>query len=149
VEEIQVFNTLLKTPDNKRIIVPNAKLTGDNIINYSAKETRRVDFVFGVGYNDDLQKVKRVLAELSSADERILKDPAPTIGVVELADSSVNLALRVWVKSADYWNVFFDMMEKVKVRFDAEGISIPYPQQDVHVHNGAAGAGSEVYTKVM
>jgi len=149
VEEIQVFNTLLKTPDNKRIIVPNAKLTGDNIINYSSKETRRVDFVFGVGYDDDLQNVKRVLSELVGADQRILTDPAPTIGVMELADSSVNLAVRVWVNASDYWNVFFDMMEKVKIRFDSEGISIPYPQQDVHIHNGAAGVGTEAYTKAI
>ncbi len=134
VEEIQVFTTQLKSPDNKKIIIPNAKLTGDNIINYSANETRRIDLVIGVGYADDLAKVKEVLEDVLSKDDRILKDPAPTIAVGELADSSVNFVVRPWVKTADYWDVYFDTTESVKKRFDADGISIPFPQRDVHMH---------------
>jgi len=133
VEKIQVFVTELKTPDNKAVIIPNSKLTGDNIINYSAKDTRRVDMVFGVSYGDDLPKVKKVLEDVLSQDARILKDPAPTIAVMELADSSVNFAVRPWVKTADYWGVYFDLTEHVKMRFDEEGISIPFPQRDVHM----------------
>ena len=134
VEEIGIFNTELKSPDNKKIIVPNAKMTGDNIVNYTAKDCRRVDIVAGVGYGDDLDKVRNVLEDILSGDERILKDPAPTIGVLELADSSVNFAVRPWVKTEDYWDVFFAMQESIKKRFDAEGISIPFPQQDVHLY---------------
>lgn len=133
VEGIQVFTTRLKSPDNKTIIIPNAKLMGDNIINYSAQDTRRVDMLFGVSYNDDLQKVRHVLQNIVEGDERILKDPAFAILVSELADNSVNFAVRVWVKKEDYWDVYFDTIETVKKRFDAEGISIPYPQHDVHV----------------
>lgn len=135
VEEIQVFVTQLKTPDNKAVIIPNAKLTGDNIINYSAKETRRVDLVFGVAYDADLQKVRHILEDILSKDERVLDDPAPTIGVLELADSSVNFAVRPWVKTADYWNLYFALTETVKKRFDEEGIGIPFPQRDVHMYN--------------
>jgi small conductance mechanosensitive channel len=134
VEAISVFTTQLITPDNKLIIIPNAKLMGDNIINYSAKETRRVDMVFGVGYDDDLQKVKQVLQDIIEKDSRIMKDPAPLIVVSELADSTVNFAVRIWVKTADYWNVFFGTTETVKNRFDAEGIGIPFPQHDVHLY---------------
>jgi small conductance mechanosensitive channel len=133
VEKIHIFTTQLKSPDNKTIIIPNAKLTGDNITNYSAKETRRVDMVFGVGYSDDLQKVKQILEDILAKDDRVLKDPAPTIGVLELADSSVNFVCRPWVKTADYWSVYFDITETVKNRFDAEGVSIPFPQRDVHL----------------
>ena len=133
VEKIHIFTTQLKTPDNKTIIIPNAKLTGDNIINYSAKETRRVDMVIGVSYSDDLQKVRQILEDILAKDDRVLKDPAPTIGVLELADSSVNFACRPWVKTADYWNVYFDVTETVKRRFDEEGVSIPFPQRDVHL----------------
>jgi small conductance mechanosensitive channel len=134
VEEIQIFTSQLKTPDNKTIIIPNAKLTGDNIVNYSAKDTRRVDMVFGVGYSDDLQKVRQILEDILAKDDRILQDPAPTIGVVELADNSVNFVCRPWVKTGDYWAVYFDVTETVKKRFDAEGVSIPFPQRDVHVY---------------
>jgi small conductance mechanosensitive channel len=134
VEEISIFTTHLKSPDNKIIIIPNAKIIGDNIINYSAKDSRRLDLVFGVSYNDDLQKVKAVLYDILKNDDRILKDPAPTIGVLELADSSVNFAVRPWVRTGDYWTLFFDLKEKIKERFDAEGISIPFPQQDVHLY---------------
>jgi len=134
VEEIQVFTTQLKTPDNKTIIIPNAKLTSDNITNFSTKATRRVDLVCGIGYGDDIDKAKKVLTDIVAQDERILKDPAPTIAVVELADSSVNFVVRPWVKTADYWNVYFDTTENIKKRFDAEGVNIPFPQRDVHVY---------------
>jgi small conductance mechanosensitive channel len=134
VEAIGIFTTELKSPDNKKIIVPNAKVTADSITNFSAKDTRRIDMVAGVSYNDDLAKVRKVLEGIMSEDEKILKDPAPTIGVLELADSSVNFAVRPWVNKADYWDVFFATQEKIKQRFDAEGISIPFPQQDVYVH---------------
>jgi len=134
VEEIQVFTTQLKTPDNKVIIIPNAKLTADNIINFSAKETRRVDLTFGISYGDDIDKAKGILSDILQKDGRILKDPPPVIGLVQLGDSSVNFAVRPWVKNADYWNVYFDTTETVKKRFDAEGISIPFPQRDVHIY---------------
>ena len=134
VEEITIFTTNMKTPDNKAIIVPNGAIMGGSITNFSAKDTRRVDFVFGVSYGDDIKKVKEVIWEVLNADERILKDPAPTVGLLELADSSVNFAVRPWVNSGDYWGVFFDIQEKMKIRFDEEGISIPFPQQDVHMH---------------
>lgn len=133
VEEIEIFTTQLRTPDNKKVIVPNASVTGGNIVNYSAKDSRRVDMVFGVGYGDDLDKVKQVIDEVISADDRILSDPAPTVGIVELGDSCVNFAVRPWVKTADYWDVFFATQEAMKKRFDAAGISIPFPQRDVHL----------------
>lgn len=134
VEEVGVFTTELKSPDNKKIIVPNGMITAGNIVNYSAKEIRRVDIVVGVSYGDDLDKVKKTLADILVKDERVLQDPAPIIGVLELADSSVNLVVRPWVKTADYWDVFFATQESIKKRFDAEGITIPFPQQDVHLH---------------
>lgn len=134
VEEILIFTTTLKTPDNKMVIVPNAKMGGDNIINYSAKEIRRVDLVAGIGYNDNIGDAKVVLEKIVSADSRILKDPAHQIAVSELADSSVNFVVRVWVKTADYWDVYFDTTENIKLEFDAAGISIPFPQQDVHLY---------------
>ena len=137
VEEISIFTTVLKSPDNRKIIVPNAKMTGDNIVNYSAKEQRRIDIVAGVSYGDDLDKVRRVLEQILAEDARILKDPAPTIGVLALADSSINFAVRPWVKTGDYWPVYFDTQEKIKKRFDAEGISIPFPQRDVHLYKVA------------
>ncbi len=134
VEEIQIFATQLKTPDNKTIIVPNGKMMGDNITNYSAKDTRRVDMVIGVGYGDDLKKVREILEDILAKDDRFLEDPAPTIGVLELGDNSVNFAVRPWVKKEDYWGAYFDVTETVKRRFDEEGISIPYPQRDVHLY---------------
>ena len=134
VEAIQIFTTQLKTPDNKTIIIPNAKLTADNITNFSTKETRRVDFVVSIGYEDDIDNAKKVITDLLTQDKRILNDPPPTIGVLELADSSVNIVVRPWVKTADYWDVYFDTTENIKKRFDAEGISIPFPQQDVHLY---------------
>jgi small conductance mechanosensitive channel len=137
VDEIQVFVTQLTTPDNKSVIIPNANLTGDNIINYSAKGTRRVDLVVGVSYDADLTRVRDVLNEIVSADDRILKDPEPQIAVSELADSSVNFVLRPWVKSEDYWAVYFATTENAKRRLDDEGIGIPFPQRDVHLFQQA------------
>jgi small conductance mechanosensitive channel len=138
VEEIRIFSTVLKTPDNKMVIIPNSKITGDNIVNYSAKDQRRIDMVFGIGYGDDLQRAKQILERIIAEDSRILDDPAVTIGVLELGDSSVNFAVRPWVKTADYWAVYFDLMEKVKLTFDREGISIPFPQRDVHLFQAAS-----------
>jgi len=140
VEEIHIFTTTLKTPDNKIIIIPNAKLTSDNIINWTATGTRRVDMVFGIGYGDDIDKAKGILGDLMSGDARILKDPAPFIAVSELAGSSVNITVRPWVKSEDYWGVYFDLTENVKKAFDASGVSIPFPQQDVHIYKHDAHA---------
>lgn len=134
VEEIHIFTTQLKTPDNKVVIVPNSKIMGDNITNFSAKEQRRVDLVFGIGYGDDMKKAKRILEDVLSKDDRVLKEPAPTIGVVELGDSSVNIVCRPWVKTSDYWPTYFAITENVKDAFDKEGITIPFPQRDVHVY---------------
>jgi len=142
VESLQIFTTQLRTPDNKKIIIPNASLTGDNIINWSATGTRRVDMVFGIGYEDDIDKAKALIHEILSADDRVLEDPAPLVALSELADSSVNFVARPWVKSGDYWSVFFDTTEAVKKRFDAEGISIPYPQSDVHLYQQTVEASS-------
>jgi len=136
VEEINIFNTMMKTGDNKVIIVANSNIIGGNITNYSRKETRRVDTVFGIGYDDDLKLAKETLIEILNNDERILKDPEPFVAVSELADSCVNFVTRVWVKSEDYWGVKFDTIEKVKLTFDAKNISIPYPQVDIHMNKG-------------
>lgn len=138
VEAIQIFTTTLRTGDNKTIIVPNGQITSGTITNYSAKDTRRVDLVIGVSYGDDLDKVRRVIEEVIAAEGRVLGEPEPTIGVLELADSSVNFAVRPWVKSSDYWPVYFGLMESFKKRFDQEGISIPFPQQDVYLHQVSA-----------
>ena len=135
VEEIQIFNTQLKTPDNKTIIVPNSKLTADNIINYTAKGTRRVDMVFGIGYEDDIDKARGIILDVLTQDERVLEDPSAVVVLSELADSSVNFSARAWANADDYWNVYFDTTETVKKRFDAEDISIPFPQRDVHVYS--------------
>ena len=140
VEEIKIFTTTLRTGDNKTIIVPNSNITSSIIVNYSAKPTRRVDLTVGVSYSDNLDKVREVISGIIAADDRVLVDPGPTIAVSELADSSVNFAVRVWVNGSDYWPVFFDLNETIKKRFDEEGISIPFPQQDVHVHQVAASS---------
>jgi small conductance mechanosensitive channel len=134
VNEIQIFNTILKTPDNKTIIIPNGGLSTGSMINYSTEPRRRVDFVFGIGYGDDVDKAKAVIQQLIDGDERILKDPAPFIAVSELADSSVNLVVRVWAEASNYWGIHFDMHEKVYKTFDKEGLNIPFPQMDLHVH---------------
>lgn len=138
VLEIGVFNTVLKTPDNKRIIVPNSSITGGNIINYSAHDMRRVDLVFGIGYDDDIKQAKELLEAIVAEHPKVLADPEPRIAVSELADSSVNFVCRPWVRTDDYWDVKFDLTEEVKLRFDAADISIPFPQTDVHVHQAAS-----------
>ncbi len=135
VNEIQIFNTILKTPDNKTIIIPNGGLSTSSMTNFSTEPQRRVDFSFGIGYGDDIDKAKAIIKGLIDKDVRILKDPEPFIAVSELADSSVNFAVRVWAEAADYWGIFFDMNENVKKSFDKEGVSIPFPQTDVHVYN--------------
>ena len=136
VESIQIFTTTMKTGDNKTIIIPNAKLSGDNIINYSTKPTRRVDMTVGVAYDADLSKVRDVLKDIISKESRIHSDPEPLIAVAELADSSVNFVVRVWTDTGDYWAVKFAMNETIKNRFDAEGIGIPFPQRDLHIVSG-------------
>jgi small conductance mechanosensitive channel len=133
VEDIQLFTTTLKTPDNKTVIVPNSSVTGDNIVNWTVKGTRRVDMVFGIGYEDDIDKAKQIMIDVLSKDDRILKDPPMQIAVSELADSSVNFVVRPWATVSDYWGIYFDAMENIKKAFDEAGISIPYPQQDVHL----------------
>jgi small conductance mechanosensitive channel len=134
VNEIQIFNTILKTPDNKTIIIPNGGLSTGSMINYSTEPQRRVDFVFGIGYGDDVDKARAVIQKLIDEDDRILKDPEQFIGVSELADSSVNFVVRVWAEASNYWGIYFDMHEKVYKAFDKEGLNIPFPQMDVHVH---------------
>jgi len=135
VSEIQIFNTILKTPDNKTIIIPNGGLSNSSLTNFSTESRRRVDWTIGIGYNDDVTKAKAVIQEMCDSDQRILKDPAVFIAVSELADSSINFTVRAWVESADYWGVFFDMNENVVKTFGEQNINIPYPQMDVHVNN--------------
>ncbi len=135
VAAISIFATTLHTPDNKVVTVPNASITSGNITNFSAKEVRRINLTFGISYDDDLRKAKQILEEILQGDERVLADPAPFVGVSELGDSSVNFVFRPWVKSEDYWDVYFDMNERVKLTFDEKGISIPFPQMDVHLKN--------------
>ena len=132
VKKVGIFTSAMNTPDNKEIIVPNGKIYGDNIVNYSAMTTRRVDMTFGIGYGDDLLKAKNVLEQMVKEDERILEEPAPVVAVSSLGDSSVNFTVRPWVKKEDYFAVLWAFTENVKLRFDKEGISIPFPQMDVH-----------------
>ncbi|EGR0788146.1 small-conductance mechanosensitive channel MscS [Vibrio vulnificus] len=134
VEAIQIFQTVLKTPDNKMVVVPNSGVIGGAITNYSRHATRRVDLMIGVSYKSDLKKTKQVIRETLEKDARILKDPDMTIGVVALADSSVNFVVRPWCKTEDYWNVYFDSMQAIKEALDANGIEIPFPQMDVHLN---------------
>jgi small conductance mechanosensitive channel len=138
VEQVEILTTVFKTGDNKKVIVPNGQVMGSIITNYSANDTRRVDMVIGVSYDDDLDKVRATLEELIAADDRILAEPAHKIAVSELADSSVNFIVRPWVKSEDYWGVMFELTEAIKKRFDADGISFPFPQQDVHLYKASA-----------
>jgi small conductance mechanosensitive channel len=133
VEAISIFTTDLKTPDNRAVIIPNAAITGGNITNYSAKQTRRLDMVFGVSYSDDLKAARAILERVVSEDPRVLKEPAPTIAVGELGASSVDFVVRPWVKGSDYWALKFDLNEKIKVELEAGGCSIPFPQRDVHL----------------
>lgn len=137
VESISIFSSTLRTGDNKEVIVPNGKIYGDIITNYSKRDTRRIDMVVGVSYEDDLKKVTELLTKIINDDERVLKDPAPVIAVSELADSSVNFVVRPWVKTSDFWAVKWALTEQIKLQFDANGISIPFPQQVVH-HVGQA-----------
>lgn len=134
VSEIQIFSTILKTVDNKVIYIPNGALANGNMTNYSHQDTRRVDFTVGIGYGDQYDKAKEVLERFISEEPRIMKDPAPFIGLHQLADSSVNIAFRVWTKKEDYWPVYFSINEKIYKEFDKEGLNIPFPQMDVHVH---------------
>lgn len=137
-KSIEIFSAVLTTGDNKTIILPNGSISNSAVINYSTQETRRVDLVFGIGYDDDLRRAKAVLESLINADERILKDPEPMVVVSNLGDSSVDITTRSWVNAADYWGVYFDLVENVKLAFDEEGISIPYPQTDVHLYQQPA-----------
>jgi small conductance mechanosensitive channel len=142
VDDVHIFNTRLRTPDNKVVIVPNSEIYSGTITNYSALETRRLSLVYGVSYAEDIDKVKAVIHDVLAADQRVLSDPAPTVALLELADSSVNFAVRPWVATADYWPVLFDLNETIKKRFDAEGISIPFPQRDVHLYSEAPASDS-------
>ena len=135
VKEIQIFNTIMATPDNVEVLIPNGQLSNDSIKNYSTNDTRRVDLVFGIGYDDDIKKAKDILNNIISNDARVLREPEPSVAVASLGDSSVNFNVRPWVKKEDYWAVYWDLQEKVKLEFDANGISIPFPQRDVHIYN--------------
>jgi small conductance mechanosensitive channel len=138
VVEIQMFSTILLTPDNVRVVVPNGNITSGAISNYSAESRRRIDLVIGCGYNDDLKAVRSFLEETVATDTRILRDPAPVVAVAELGDSSVNFIVRPWVPSGDYWAVKFDLTEQIKLGFDEHGFTIPYPSQDVFMHRPEA-----------
>jgi len=140
VETIAVFSTTMRTGDNKEVIVPNGQIYGGTIVNYSTRDTRRIDLVFGIGYDDNIKQAKDIITEVMARDERILKDPAAAVAVAELADNSVNLNVRPWVANGDYWGVRADLLENVKIAFDEAGISIPYPQRDVHLHEVKASA---------
>ncbi len=137
IEQIHVFSTILKTGDNQRKIIPNGSISNSTITNITANPTRRVDLVIGIGYDDDIRKAKETLLEILAADSRILPTPAPFVAVSELAESSVNLVVRPWVNTGDYWAVYFDLTEKIKITFDERGISFPYPQRDVHLFQSA------------
>lgn len=134
VEEITIFNTVMNTPDNQKKIIPNGIVASGTITNITANDTRRIDMVFGIGYGDDIKAAERLLVDLVKAEPKVLTDPKPTVAVAELADSSVNFVVRPWVKTSDYWDVKFSLTEKIKLAFDEAGISIPFPQQDVHMH---------------
>lgn len=133
VQRIDMFQTIFKTTDNKKIIVPNSQITGGPITNYSAEHTRRIDLVIGISYDSDLRLAKQILQQIVTQDQRILPEPAPIIAVSALADSSVNLVLRPWVESTNYWPVYWDLLEQVKLQFDEAGIEIPFPQMSLHM----------------
>lgn len=133
VESIAIFNTVFRTGDNREVTVPNGQIYGGTIVNYSARDTRRIDLSFSIGYDDSIKRAKELIEQTLQEDERILEDPEPTIMVMELGANSVDIAVRPWVKSADYWSVRPDLLEKIKQSFDDNGISIPYPQQDVYI----------------
>ena len=138
VDSIQIFNTILKTPDNKTVIIPNGSLSNGNIINYSRQPTRRVDLNIGIDYGDDVKKARSILLGLAAADSRVMKDPEAVVWLVSLGDNSVNLSLRMWTKTEDFWGVFWDIQEQAKEAFDAQGITIPFPQRTVHMVTEAA-----------
>lgn len=135
VQEIQIFNTILLSVDNKKIIIPNGPLSTNSMVNYTAEATRRVDWTFGIGYGDDSAKGRKVILDILATNDKILKDPAVFVEISALADSSVNFAVRAWCKTEDYWDIYFDINKKVYDTFDKEGLNIPFPQMDVHVHN--------------
>ncbi len=137
VESIMIFHTILRTADNKVIILPNGSLSNGTITNYSRKPTRRVDINVGIDYTDDIKKARSVLLGLAAADQRVLKDPAAVVYLTSLGDNSVNLSLRMWTNSADYWGVFFELQEQMKEAFDREGLSFPFPQRTVHIQQTA------------
>lgn len=135
VKEVQIFNTILTTPNNKKIIIPNGALSNGSITNFSTEGKLRVDLTVGIDYGADIKKAKEIILKLLDADPQILKEPAPLVAVSELADSSVNLVVRPWCKTQDYWNVYYNTIEKIKEAMDANGIPIPFPQRDVHIYN--------------
>ena len=135
VTSIQIFHTVLKTPDNKTIIIPNGPLSNGNIMNYTMEDRRRVDITFGISYDDDFRKAKDIIMDVVNNHDKVIKDPAPFARVGELGDSSVNIKMRIWAKTSDYWDVYFDVMETVKLKFDENNITIPFPQRDVHIFN--------------
>ncbi|WP_084456507.1 mechanosensitive ion channel family protein [Desulfogranum mediterraneum] len=138
VEQVDIFSTIILTPDNQQFIVPNSSITANVITNVNAEPTRRIDLTIGIGYDDDLRLAKELLQELVRAEPRVLSEPAPMIAVTELAESSVNLVVRPWVQTADYWSVRLELTEKIKLCFDDNNISFPFPQQDVHLHRAPA-----------
>ncbi len=137
VQEIQIFTTVLHSPDNVRIIIPNSQVTGANIINYTANDRRRVDLVIGISYGDDIAKAKQVITSVLLSDKRVMRDPAPVVAVLGLGDSSVNIAVRPWVKADDYWPTYFDLTENIKVSLEQNGLTIPFPQRDIHIRTGS------------
>ncbi len=137
VEKITIFNTIMLTPDNREIIIPNGAVYSGTITNFSARDTRRIDMVFGISYGDDIKKAKDILIQAMESDERILKDPAPMVALAELGDSSVNFMVRPWVNRADYGTVKYALTEHIKLAFDENGISIPFPQMDIHMDQAA------------
>lgn len=139
-EEIRIFSTVMRTPDNRQIIVPNGQISNGVIINFNAKPTRRIDLVLGISYGDDIHKAKGIIGRILSEDERVLTDPEPLVALGELADSSVNINVRPWVKTEDFWTVHADLLERIKIAFDNEGVTIPFPQRDVHLHEVRAAA---------
>ena len=139
VKDIGIFTTTVVTLDNRTQIIPNAAATGGMIENYSKEGTRRLDLVAGVSYGDDILKVKGILKEILDHEPRILAEPKPTIGLMEMADSSLNFAFRPWVKVEDYWDLYFELQERIKIRFDEEGVTIPFPQRDVHLFQSKSG----------
>ena len=140
VEAVHIFNTVLSSPDNRRIIIPNSQITTNKITNFTAIDKRRIDLVFGISYDDDIKKAKDVLQRIVTSDSRILKDPPPVVAVTELGDNSVNIVCRPWVKPSDYWDVHFDTVEKAKLELEANGITIPYPQRDIHMYEQKSAA---------